>query len=516
MLMHPPQPIKTKLTVLLMGLACLGLGVLFASTLDWTPASHATQTVPTTEASLRATGNAFTKIAQEVTPEVVFVSNDQIIEGGQTPPFDFGPFEEFFEFQVPPGGQEQPARRQRRRSGGSGVIIREDGYIVTNNHVVMGADQLQVVLNDRRTFDAEVVGRDPSTDLAVIKIDAEGLPVARFAPTDDVQVGEWVLALGNPFGLEFTMTAGIVSAIGRGSLGIISRGENPYAIEDFIQTDAAINPGNSGGPLVNIDGEVIGINTAIASRNGGYQGYGFAIPVSIVRPVVEELIETGEVRRAVLGVSIQPITPDMQAALGLPTLQGVLVADFDGNVGQNPARQAGIEPGDVVLEVDGDAVSDPSELQQAIAFHDPGDQVELTIWRDGDRREIEVALGERPSIEEDRQVAAGTARDAESALGMQVEDLTGPIRAELARRTGSQPTSFPAGVFVRQVEPLTAADEAGIPENAIITQIGERRIENLEDYRQAIAELEPGSVAYLRIYVPGFEGQQFRALRIPR
>ena len=509
------HPIKTKLTVLIVGLACLGFGVLFASTLDWTPASLATQegqTVPTTEASLRATGNAFTRIAQEVTPAVVFVSNEQLVQGRQLP-FDFGPFEDFFEFRGPQE-QQEPFRRQ---SGGSGVIIRPDGYIVTNNHVVQGAEKLHVVLNDRRTFDGEIVGRDPSTDLAVIKIDAENLPVARFAEIDQVQVGEWVLALGNPFGLEFTMTAGIVSAIGRGSLGIINnRGENPYAIEDFIQTDAAINPGNSGGPLVDIEGEVIGINTAIASRTGGYQGYGFAIPASIVRPVINELIETGEVRRAVLGVSIQPIDPDMQEALGLPTLDGVLIADFDGNVGENPAREAGLQAGDVVLAVDDEEVSNPSELQQAIAFHEPGDEVELTIWRDGERRTIQVDLGERPSAEEDRQLAAGSPRESASALGMDVQDLTPQARATLARRTRIEPSAIPDGVFVQDVRPLSAADEAGIPENAIITQVGEQAIGSLDDYRGAVDDLEPGSVVYVRIYVPGFEGQQFRAVRVPR
>ncbi|HUP02240.1 MAG TPA: Do family serine endopeptidase [Gemmatimonadota bacterium] len=511
------HPIKTKLTVLIVGLASLGLGVLFASTLDWTPASHATQTgqtVPTTEASLRAMGNAFTRIAQEVTPAVVYVSNAQLVEG-RALPFDFGPFEDFFEFRGPRNGPPEP-ERFRRQSGGSGVIIREDGYIVTNNHVVEGAERLQVVLNNRRAFDAQVVGRDPSTDLAVIKIDAEDLPVARFTEIDQVQVGEWVLALGNPFGLEFTMTAGIVSAIGRGSLGIINRGDNPYAIEDFIQTDAAINPGNSGGPLVNIEGEVIGINTAIASRTGGYQGYGFAIPVSIVRPVVDELIETGQVRRAVLGVSIQLITPDMQEALGLPTLDGVLIADFDGNVANNPARRAGLEAGDVVLSVDGEEVSNPSELQQAIAFHEPSDEVELTIWRDGRRQEVDVELGERPSGDDDQELAVDSARESESALGMEVQAQTARSRAALAQRAQIDPSEIPTGVFVRDVAPLSAADEAGIPENTIITQIGERRIASLEDYRSAVEGLEPGSVVYLRVYVPGFEGQQFRALRVPR
>src|SRR5688572_28291764 len=371
------NPIKTRLAVLILGLACLGIGVLFASTLEWTPATLALQSgtasAPTTHASLRETGNAFIEIAQTVTPAVVSIRGQQRVSQREMMP-DLGPFERFFQEEEPlPEGHEQIPEEFFRRSGGSGVIIREDGYILTNNHVVDGMMELQVVLNDRRAYDAEVVGADPSTDIAVIKIDADDLPVARLATDDGVQVGEWVLALGNPLGLDFTMTAGIVSAIGRGNLQIIDRGENPYAIENFIQTDAAINPGNSGGPLVDIDGRVIGINTAIASRTGVYQGYGFAVPISIARRVAEELIETGEVRRAVLGVQIQAVTPLDQEALELPSIAGVRIDGFTDLPGQqNPAREAGLELQDVVLEVAGREVETPSELQEAIAFHQPG------------------------------------------------------------------------------------------------------------------------------------------------
>ncbi|MFN2384279.1 MAG: S1C family serine protease, partial [Gemmatimonadota bacterium] len=425
------HPIKTKLTVLIVGVASLGLGVLFASTLDWTPGSYATQaSAPVTTASLRTTENAFIRIAEEVTPAVVSVRVDRRVEarrpnGGG---LEFGPFEEFFRRQPQPPGGGPPGQGSapeffREPSGGSGVIVRSDGYILTNNHVVEGGEAIDVVLNDGRTFDAAIVGRDPSTDLAVLKIDADDLPIARLSSDDTIQVGEWVLALGNPFGLEFTMTAGIVSALGRGGLGILNRSDNPYAIENFIQTDAAINPGNSGGPLVNIDGDVIGINTAIASRTGGYQGYGFAIPVGIVRQVMTELIETGTVERAVLGVSIQQVTPLDQEALGLPTLEGVLIADFDERVRNNPARAAGLRPKDVVLAVNDQVVRTPSELQQAIAFHKPGDEVELTIWRDREREEIEVELAARPAAEAERaSVAPDAGETDESALGLEVQD----------------------------------------------------------------------------------------------
>jgi serine protease Do len=337
------------------------------------------------------------------------------------------------------------------------------------------------------------------------------------APAGDIQVGQWVLALGNPLGLEFTMTAGIVSAIGRGNLQIIDRGDQPYAIEDFIQTDAAINPGNSGGPLVNIEGLVVGINTAIASRTGGYQGYGFAIPIAIVHEVVDELIDTGEVRRAVLGVSIQPVTPADRQALNLPSNAGVLIADFDQRVADNPARKAGLQPLDVVLAVAGRTVMTPSELQQAIAFHDPGDDVELTIWRDGDEREIEVTLGERPALESEQSFAGRNPTSREAALGMEVQDLADQGRQALAQRTGIQATAIPQGVLVSSVDPLGPAADAGIPPGAVITRIGDREISSIDDYRAAVEALEPGSAVYFRIFIPvaGNGGQQFRALRVP-
>ena len=319
------------------------------------------------------------------------------------------------------------------------------------------------------------------------------------------------------------MTAGIVSAIGRGDLRIIDRGDNPYAIENFIQTDAAINPGNSGGPLVNIDGQVIGINTAIASRTGGYQGYGFAIPISIARRVAEQLIETGEVRRAVLGVQIQPVTPLDQEALDLPTIAGVRIDGFTDLPGQeNPARAAGLELQDVVLEVAGKSVSTPSELQEAIAFHQPGDIVELTVWRDHDRRSVRVKLGERPSSREQPALASGGDGEVgvaeavhESSLGMDVQDLTPSMRRSIVERMEVPDERIPAGVYIRDIESLGAADDAGIGEGGIITQVGDQVVHNVKEYRDAVSALEPGQVVYLRIYYPQGDSQLFRALRVP-
>ncbi|MFN2420186.1 MAG: Do family serine endopeptidase [Gemmatimonadota bacterium] len=508
------RPIRTKLIVLAVALACLVLGAVFASTID-PPSPSLAQNGSSTasQSTLRTIGNAFTQIAQEVTPAVVSVQSDRVISRRSLQDFDFGPFEDFFDFESPQAPQEpQPVQ-----GSGSGVIVRPDGYIATNNHVVQGAQRVRVVLNDGRTFDAQVVGRDPSTDIAVLKIEADGLPVARLAADGDVQVGEWVLAFGNPFGLDFTMTAGIVSAMGRGNLPLPR--ETNYAIQDFIQTDAAINPGNSGGPLVNIDGDVVGINTAIASRTGAYQGYGFAIPVAIVRRVMDELIETGEVRRAVLGVSIQPVTPLDAEALDLPRVAGVLVADYDDSVQPNPARRAGLQPGDVVLEVDGRQVDTVSALQQAVAFHDPGDTVELTVWRDGDDRKIEVQLGERPRIEEAELAGGEPARGEEvheSALGLEVQEVTPQVRQAVARQFNIQPNQVPAGVLVREVEPLSAASDARLRRGFIITQVAERPVRNLGEYRDAINDLDEGDVAFLRAYDPSADTQGFFAIRVPR
>jgi len=513
------HPIRTKLAVLVVGLISLGLGAVFASALDWTPATIAQNGNSPSTASLRGIGNAFTEIAQEVTPAVVSIRSDRVVTQRAHPEIP-EELERFFRFDVPRDQQQGREEEQERlmSGGGSGVIVREDGFIVTNNHVVQGAERIQVVLNDGRTFDAKLVGRDPSTDVAVLKIEAGDLPVARLAPDASVEVGEWVLAFGNPFGLDFTMTAGIVSAMGRGNLPLPR--ESNYVIQDFIQTDAAINPGNSGGPLVDIDGQVVGLNTAIASGTGAYQGYGFAIPVSIVRQVMDQLIQTGEVRRAVLGVSIQPVTPLDAEALGLDAARGVMVADFDDRVQPNPARRAGMQPRDVILSVDDLPVQTVSGLQQAVAFHDPGDTVELTVWRDGDEREIKVRLGERPR-EETRELAEADGAPErgevhESALGVEVQDVTPQVRQDIARRLQVQPAAVPSGVLVRDVQALSAAADAGLRDGYIITQIGDRPVRNLAEYREAVEDLDEGEVTFVRAYNPVNNSQGFFAIRVPR
>ena len=264
-----------------------------------------------------------------------------------------------------------------RAGSGSGVIISSDGYIITNNHVVEESENLEILLNDRRTFSAEIVGTDPSTDLSVIKIDAENLTPIQFGNSDNVQIGEWVLAVGNPFGLNSTVTAGIVSSKAR-NLNIL-RGD--YAIESFIQTDAVVNPGNSGGALVNTDGELIGINTAILTNSGNYEGYSFAIPANLVRKVVEDLIEFGEVKRAVLGVVIRNINDRTAEELGLPSVAGVFIRQIGKN---SSAANAGLEPGDVITHINGIQINSVPELQEQVALYRPGEKVEIGFYRGGE------------------------------------------------------------------------------------------------------------------------------------
>lgn len=303
-----------------------------------------------TRFDILSTQNAFVQVAKEVVPTVVSIKVVSKSEGGARP-FDFfhffGPD---FEFKIP---------EPRPQEGmGSGVIITKDGYILTNNHVVEGGEKgsITVTLWDGREFRGKLIGRDKLTDLAVVKIEANDLPVARFGNSDELQVGQWVLAIGNPLGLNLTVTAGIVSALSR-NIGII---RDSYGVENFIQTDAAINPGNSGGPLVNLNGEVVGINTAIASRTGYYQGYGFAIPINLARKVAEDIIKYGKVRRGVLGVQISQLDESTAKGLGLDKPRGILVQDV---ISGSAAEEAGIKAGDVILECEGKEVNRPGELQ---------------------------------------------------------------------------------------------------------------------------------------------------------
>src|SRR6476659_5396247 len=359
-------------------------GLLFASGFDLTrfgfaQDGKATKVASSQVQSLAETGSAFEAIADHVTPSVVSIQTTRITNARQRGS-GRPDIEEFFR-----NFQPTPQDRAPQEASGTGFIVSKDGYILTNNHVVADADKVTVTLLDKRSFEAKVVGRDPSTDVAVIKIDGKNLPVATLGDDNVARVGQWVVAIGNPLGLDFTVTAGIISAKGRPLTGLL--GTRGYEITDYIQTDAAINPGNSGGPLVNIRGEVIGINSAIASSTGFYAGYGFAIPVTLAKQVMDDLIRYGKVRRAVMGVAIANATaPDAKAA-GLPNVTGVLVQTYSFEpTDDSPAKRAGIEPGDVIIAADGKPTDRVSTLQRIVRTHKPGETVTFDVMRFGAKK----------------------------------------------------------------------------------------------------------------------------------
>jgi serine protease Do len=385
-------------------------------------------------------------------------------------------------------------RERQERSLGSGVVISSDGYIVTNNHVVDGGTDIKVLLNDKSEFPARIVGTDSKTDLAVLKIDKTGLPVLPLEDSSKIQVGDVVLAIGNPFGVGQTVTMGIVSATGR-DLGI-----EDY--EDFIQTDAAINPGNSGGALVSAEGRLIGINTAIMSRSGGNQGVGFAIPASMARKVTDQIIQGGKVSRAFLGVMIQPVTSDIAKALKLSKSEGALISDV--NTG-SPAERAGLKPGDVVTKVGADAVSDARTLRLMIGEMSPGKTVQLTAVRDGIERRYSVTLAEQPSNKVDAPNVSGGAVTSSPVLdGVSLETLT----PESAREYGLTRNS--KGVVARRVAPDSAAGKAGLEAGDVILEVNRHPVASAEDVSRHMKE-SPADAALLFVNRQG----QTRYLAIP-
>jgi len=414
--------------------------MIVASSLDFTHRGFAqgavvrsTAAKPSTQQikPLAEANNAFVSIAEHVTPSVVSIQtarDPRQVEGsprnrGRVPQG----LEEFF-------NQFGPQHPEPEEASGSGFIVTADGYILTNNHVVADADRVTVYLNDHRVFKAKVIGRDPTTDVAVIKIDAHDLPTATLGDDSQTRVGEWVLAFGNPLGLDFTVTAGIVSAKGRGGRDLQGLMRNQYSISDFIQTDAAINPGNSGGPLVNIQGEVIAINSAIASPTGYYSGYGFAIPITLAKSVMDDIVKFGKVRRAVLGIAISDVDPDDAGAAGLKTIEGVKVGGFSPTDGTSPAEKAGLEAGDIIVGADSKPVDRVSTLQRIVRMHQPGQMVALDVVRFGTRKTFSVKLSEAPSDQQmaSRQTDSGNAPEGVSTekLGISVEPVSSQLAAE--------------------------------------------------------------------------------------
>jgi Do/DeqQ family serine protease len=372
----------------------------------------------------------------------------------QSSPFDF--FGDGFD--IGPQGPQM--------ASGSGVIISSDGYIVTNNHVVADADDIEVVLYDKRSFKADVIGKDPNTDMALLKIDASGLQPVKIGNSDNTRVGEWVLAVGNPFNLTSTVTAGIVSAKGR-NIRLLGGGA---AIESFIQTDAAVNPGNSGGALINSKGELIGINTAIATQTGQYEGYSFAVPVNIMKKVVDDFREFGEVQRGFLGVQIQDVNAQVAEDKGLPKPEGVLVEDVtDGGA----AESAGVKKGDVIIRVDGRDVNSVSELQETIGRRRPGDEVKLNILRNNSEKDLSVIL--RNKDNKTGAVTSGT-KELKKDLGASFEGLNNDMMSKLKIKNGVKVGDIERGKF----------KDAGIPSGFIITSIDKSNIYSSNDVYRAL------------------------------
>jgi serine protease Do len=445
------------------------VGLLVASALQLTPASLAQSlsqsTSPPAEAG--ALPVSFAPLAERLSPTVV---NVQVTKAAPVGDFSAmpdleGPYGELFKrfFR-----ERMPRFEQHRAQGnGSGVIISPDGYILTNNHVVDGAQEVTVTTADKQTYQAKIVGRDAKTDLAVLKIAAKGpLPVAAMGNSADLKVGDWVIAIGNPFGLGHTVTAGIVSAKGR----VIGAG--PY--DDFIQTDAPINPGNSGGPLFDLQGEIVGINTAIVASG---QGIGFAIPIDLVKPLIPQLEKTGEVTRGYLGVSIQSITPELAKAMKLENRQGALVADVMPN---SSAAKAGIHRGDVIVGFNGAAVQDSHDLPVMVAKTPIGQEATVTLLRNGKAQEVSVTVAKMPS---EKRAAAESSPTSASQWGLELQDIT----PQMARRRGLAEDS---GVMVVGVQPGSPADLAGLQRGDIIREVDRQPVHSVQDVREAMAKAD--------------------------
>ncbi|WP_372648102.1 Do family serine endopeptidase, partial [Draconibacterium sp.] len=368
--------------------------------------------------------------------------------------------DEFFGLQ-----RQQP---QVQQGFGSGVIMSEDGYIITNNHVIEDAQNIKVILNDKREFEARLVGTDPSTDIALLKVDAEDLPYLTYGNSDNLKLGEWVLAVGNPFNLTSTVTAGIISSQGR-NLGI---NQDRYRIESFIQTDAAVNPGNSGGALVNQQGNLIGINTAIASRTGSYSGYSFAVPVTIVKKVVEDLKEFGEVQRALLGVNIGDVNAEIAEELNLDKVEGVYIG---GVVENGAANEAGIKEEDVIISVDGDKVKTAAELQEKVSQYRPGDNVDIVVIRDNEKKQFTVTLRNKHG---DTEIV----RDNITVLGAEFETVSNNVKQDLGIRNGIMITNLSKGKL----------KDAGLEKGFIITSVNKKPIYEVSDFKREVGNARGG------------------------
>jgi serine protease Do len=417
-------------------------------------------------------------LVKELKPAVVSVSTANVLRSRRRGP---DPFEEFFRHFLGEPRSQGGGDRVMPRGMGSGFILHESGLVLTNNHVIDGADQITVKLADGREFRAGVVGRDPKTDVAILQLqDAKDLPTVYLGDSDALEVGDWVIAIGNPFGLSHSVSIGIVSAKER------FIGAGPY--DDFIQTDAAINPGNSGGPLFNAAGEVIGINTAIVAQG---QGIGFAVPINLVKALVPQLEEKGTVSRGWLGVAIQDMSPELARSLSLDRVRGALIAEV---VPGSPAEKAGLRPGDVVLQVEQRTIDTYNQLSRAIAFYAPGAKVALRVLRNGKEIDVEVTVAER--MDEATLASAHRAPKGGEAVSEVLGLELGKVTPEVARALGLR---SPEGVLVTQVKQGGPADLAGVAQGDVILEINRRRVRSLAEYHEAARSIRPGDMVLLRI-----------------
>lgn len=412
---------------------------------------------------------SFAPIVKKTQPAVVSIASTKVVkvnsgDEGLPPIFDDPQFRQFFGQR----GQGRP-QQQREQGLGSGVIVSPDGYILTNNHVIEGASDIKVYLSDKRELKGSIVGTDPKTDIAIVKVEGKNLPTLPFADSAQVQVGDIALAIGNPFGIGQTVTMGIISATGRGNLGI-----EDY--EDFIQTDAAINPGNSGGALINPNGQLIGINTAILSRAGGNQGVGFAVPANLARTVMNQLLKNGKVVRGYMGVIIQPVTPEIAKAFNLPDAHGALVGEVTAD---SPATKAGVAQGDVITELNGERVDDSRELRLKVSQLAPGSAIKLKLIRDGNPRDVNLTLGELPN---DKEAANNEKLENSSLDGLSVQNLTPQIARELGLPASAN------GVIVAGVEDGSRANEAGLRPGDLIQQVNRQPVNNVAEFERAMKQ----------------------------
>jgi serine protease Do len=462
--------------VVLVGLA--GWGAARASQKFFTPGIHISMKMADPAEGPSKAG--FAPVVKGILPDVVNISTSKVVKASEHPemqqgtPEDMPPFfQQFFGQQFGPGqgpgGRSQRPRDQREESLGSGVIVSPDGYILTNNHVIEGATDVRVTLADKRQLKAKVIGTDAKTDIAVLKVDGSDFPAITVGDSTKVQVGDYALAIGDPFGVGQTVTMGIISAMNRGNLGI-----EDY--EDFIQTDAPINPGNSGGALINDRGELVGINTAILSHgSGGNEGIGFAIPINLARGVMSQILDHGKVNRAYLGIMVQDVTPGISKAMNLKDMKGVLVGDVTPN---GPAQKSGVQRGDVILEVNGKVMEDSRQLRNMISMMDPTSTVNLKLMRNGNATNMSVKLGDMPA---DKEQASAEEKPSEQALnGVTVENLD----AQTARQLGL--SAAVTGVVVTDIDPSSALASAGLRQGDVIQEVNHQPVKNVNQFQELI------------------------------